>query len=160
MFEDSPVWGAGFGQFPLAKMPYLSDRVDLPLYEIMPLVHHNTFLDLLAETGIVGLGLFVAVLLCWARDAWSLARHPAAPPWVRRQAALFLGVLGLYVCQLAFHEASYSTIDNCLPFFLAGITAGYGPAWSRAAALPGPLVWRSPLNSQVVLPSRNSLKPN
>ncbi|HLA83934.1 MAG TPA: O-antigen ligase family protein [Thermoguttaceae bacterium] len=134
MFKDSPVWGVGFGQFPTAKMPYLADRVDLPLADLRMLVHHNTFLSLLTETGIVGLGLFVALLAAWGRHAWRLHRDALAPPWARRQAVLFLGVLGLYVCQLMFHELSYSTIDNCLVFVLAGATTGIGPAWSTAAA--------------------------
>jgi hypothetical protein len=133
MFKDSPVWGAGFGQFPVAKLPYLSDRVDLPLQSVRGLVHHNTFLSLLTETGIVGLALFVAMLLVWGHHAWLLYRHDATPPWARRQAVLFLGVLGLYACQLAFHELSYSTIDNCLVFYLAGATMGIRPDWSAPA---------------------------
>jgi O-antigen ligase len=134
MFKDSPAWGVGFGQFPTAKMPYLADRVDLPLEQIRVLVHHNTFLSLLTETGIVGLGLFLAVLAAWARHAWLLYRDPETPPWARRQAVLFMGVLALYACQSAFHELSYSTIDNCLVFVLAGATTGIRPVWSTATA--------------------------
>lgn len=122
MFKDSPIWGVGFGQFPVAKLPYLSERLDVPLEDIRPLVHHNTFLSLLTETGIVGLGLFIALLYAWGRHAWLLYRHPATPRWAWRQATLFLGVLALYACQLTFHELSYSTIDNCLVFFLAAAT--------------------------------------
>ncbi len=136
MFEDRPLWGFGFGQFPRAKLPYLEDRVDLPLDRIRPLVHHNTLLSLLVETGAVGLLLFLAVLAAWSASAWSLARGPDAPPWARRQGVLFLGLMGLYVCQLAFHELSYSTIDNCLVFFLAGMTRGATPPWDAAAAEP------------------------
>ena len=33
-----------------------------------------------------------------------------------------VGVLGLYVCQAAFHEISYLSMDNALLFFLAGVT--------------------------------------
>jgi O-antigen ligase len=134
MFEDAPIWGAGFGQFPVAKMPYLSERVDMPLEEIRPLVHHNTFLSLLSETGIVGLVLFVAILISWARHAQLLCRDPALPPWIRRHAVLFLGVLGLYVCQLVFHELSYSTMDNCLVFLLAGTLMGAHPGWMGSKA--------------------------
>ena len=136
MFKDSPLWGVGFGQFPTAKLPYLSERVDLPLDNIRPLVHHNTFLSLLTETGIVGLGLFLAILFAWGHHAWLLYRDPATPPWACRQAVLFLGVLGLYACQLTFHELSYSTIDNCLVFFLAGATTGISPGWFTAATSP------------------------
>jgi O-antigen ligase len=141
MFKDSPVWGVGFGQFPTAKMPYLSERSELPLEPLRELVHHNTFLSLLTETGIVGLGLFLAVLFAWSRHAWLIYRDRAAPPWARQQAILFLSVMGLYVCQLMFHELSYSTIDNCLVFLLAGATTGIGRDWSKVTAgvvLPEP----------------------
>jgi O-antigen ligase len=141
MFEDSPIWGVGFGLFPTAKMPYLMDRVDLPLDEIRPLVHHNTFLCLLTETGIAGLGLFVAVLFCWAYRGWQLSRDESVPPWVRRQATLVLGVMGLYVCQLTFHELSYSVIDNNLMFMFAGTMMGAQTAFGLGGA---PVVKRLP----------------
>jgi O-antigen ligase len=134
MFTDAPVWGVGFGQFPEAKLAYLSDRVDLPLEVIRPLVHHNTYLSLLTETGIVGLALFLALLACWGREAWRASRDPETPPWARRQAVLLVGVLGLYAIQMTFHELSYSTIDNSLLFVLAGATMGAHPAWAAAAA--------------------------
>lgn len=133
MFLDSPIWGVGFGQFPSAKLDYLSNRVDLPLQQIRPLVHHNTYLSVLTETGLVGLGLFLAVLYCWAREAWRLCRRPDAPPWLRRQAVWLLGALGLFACQMAFHELSYSTIDNSLLFLLAGGTLGARAAWEAGS---------------------------
>lgn len=125
MFQDYPLHGVGFGQFPVAKLPYLSDRkVDLPLEAIRILIHHNTLLCLLVETGIVGLSLYVAMLVGWGRRAWRLYLAPDVPAWARTYAVLLLGVLGLYLCQLTSHEISYSTQDNCLIFFLAGMTAG------------------------------------
>lgn len=124
MFQDHPLLGVGFGQFPMAKMPYLSDRtIDLPLEAVRPLIHHNTILSLLVETGIIGLSLFLGMLAAWGRNAWLLYRNDATPSWIRRQAVLMLGVLGLYLCQFGFHEISYSTQDNCLLFLLAGMTA-------------------------------------
>ena len=33
-----------------------------------------------------------------------------------------VGVLAIYVCQMAFHEFSYAPIENSLVFFLAGMT--------------------------------------
>jgi O-antigen ligase len=140
MFEQKPFWGVGFGHFPRKKLDFLSDReTDLPLQEIRPLVHHNTFLCLLTETGAIGLGLFLIVLFGWIRDGWTIWRNPNSPPWARRYAVLFLGALGIYASQLAFHELSYSPLDNMLIFFLAGIQAGLRPLAS-AEAVP---VWRS-----------------
>lgn len=136
MFLDRPMLGVGFGQFPTAKLPYLADRsTDLDLEVIRPLCHHNGFLSILTETGLVGFALYMAVLATWAYNAWQLVRSRVAPDWARTQGVLLLGAMAVYACQAAFHELSYTSIDNCLIFFLAGITVGLRPlAGPRTAA--------------------------
>jgi len=128
MFLDRPIWGCGFGQFPIEKYPYLADRsTELNLEDIRTLSHHNTLLSLLTETGIVGLGLFLALLAFWARDAWQIWRSPITPEWASVHAVLFLAALGVYAVQLLFHELTYSPMENSIVFFLAGIAAGLRP---------------------------------
>lgn len=128
MFKTNPLLGVGFGQFPANKLDFLSDRsTDLPLERIRPLVHHNTFLSVATETGVIGFAIYLALLLSWIHDAWLIRQSPSMPDWARRQAVLFLGVMGLYACQLLFHELSYSVLDNCLVFLLAGMTVGLSP---------------------------------
>ncbi len=143
MFLDRPLWGVGFGQFPDAKLPYLSDRsTRLNLEALRPYSHHNTFLSILTETGLIGLVLFLAVLTGWGWTAWNLARDPQAPDWTRAQGVLLLGALGVYVCQAALHDMSFSPIDNSWTFLLAGITVGLRPA---VAAAPAPVPSAEPL---------------
>jgi O-antigen ligase len=135
MFQDRPLVGVGFGNFAHEKLPYLNDRsLDLPLQAIRPLVHHNTLLSLLTETGVIGFLLFVALGLAWLRAAWEVYRSPHAPFWARRQAVLLIGALCGYLSQLAFHELSYSPLDNGLIFLLAGITVGLRPLTKPAPA--------------------------
>ena len=75
MFKDNPIFGVGFGRFFDRKLPYLSDRSqDFELESLRPLHHHNTLLSLLTETGMIGLAAFIALLVAWARMAWSLAK--------------------------------------------------------------------------------------
>jgi O-antigen ligase len=125
MFCDRPLTGFGFGQFAQAKLPYLSDRsVDLQLEEIRAYVHHNTFLSLLTETGLIGLGLLIAVLGGWAKSGWSLVRGSRAPPWMRRHGLLMLGMLGVALWQMAGHEITFTPLDNSLIFFMAGVAVG------------------------------------
>jgi O-antigen ligase len=125
MFLDRPLWGVGFGQFTRAKQPYLADRTtELRLEPIRDWSHHNTYLSLLTETGAVGLGLFLAVLVGWSWRAWRLCRDRASPPWAAMQGVLFLGAMAVYAVQLLFHELSFSPLDNSLMFCLAGITVG------------------------------------
>ncbi len=136
MFLDHPLLGVGFDQFFKAKLPYLADRsTSLHLEATRDQVHHNTFLSLLTESGLVGLGLMLAVLALWGRTAWRMARDQGLPRWARAQAALTIGALGLYVCQALFHELSYLPMDNTVLFFLAGITTGLSDQ-SRSEALP------------------------
>jgi O-antigen ligase len=125
MFLDHPLLGVGFDQFFKGKLPYLADRsTSLVLEATRDQVHHNTFLSLLTETGLVGLGLVLAILILWGRAAWRLARDADLPDWARAQGVLTVGALGVYVCQALFHELSYLPMDNTLMFFLAGITMG------------------------------------
>jgi O-antigen ligase len=128
MFKDNPLLGVGFGHFHRGKLPYLDDHsVDLELQKIRSLVHHNTLLSLLVETGLLGLGLFLAVLAGFIGNAWRILRSEHSPEFARRYAVLLLGTLGVYIWQLLFHELSYSPLDSSLVFFLAGITAGLQP---------------------------------
>ncbi len=143
MFLDRPLLGVGFGHFPEEKIPYLADRsTELRLAPIRDWTHHNTLLSLLTETGLVGLGLFLAMLFLWGRDAWQIYRDAQTPSWARSQAALSLGVLGIYLCQSLFHELSYTPLDNSLVFFLAGITMSLK---SQPAAAPQTVAATSPL---------------
>ncbi len=80
MFLDRPIFGFGFGQFPEAKWPYIDDRsTDLNLEIIRPLSHHNTYLSLLVELGLVGLTLYMLIMASWVARAWRLYRRRESP---------------------------------------------------------------------------------
>lgn len=122
MFLERPLFGFGFGQFREAKLPYLADReTNLPLQAIRPHIHHNTFLDILAETGLLGITLFLALLGLWLRDAWYIWCDPTLPDVAHRHAAIFLAGMCVYVAQMAFHEVSFSPIQPTPTFLLAGL---------------------------------------
>jgi O-antigen ligase len=132
IFCDRPLLGVGFGQYKEENINYMSDRSsDLPLTKARPYVQHNVFLSLLAETGLLGMGTFVALLGVWGWHAWQLWRLTDAPDWARRQGLLFLAVLGCYLPNGMFHEVSLIPMVNMLLFFMAGLTEGlslaYGP---------------------------------
>jgi hypothetical protein len=125
MFLDRPLLGCGYGQYIQESPNYLSDRsTDLPLEKARPYVQHNVFLALLTETGLLGMGLFVALLTAWARIAWRLWNTDSAPPWVRQIGLLFLALLGVYLPNAMFHDLSLIPMINMVLFFLGGATAG------------------------------------
>ncbi len=130
MFQDRPLLGVGFGQFRTEKLPYLVDRqTDLRLQAVREWVHHNNYLGILTETGLLGLGWFLALV---AALAWTAARGwraPEMPAWAKTHCLLMLAVLGVWVAQLAFHELSFSPLDNSLVLFLAGLTVSLVEAY-------------------------------
>jgi len=133
MFLDRPLLGVGLGNFFQAKQPYLADRsVAIHLESIRGLEHHNTFLSLLTEGGIVGLSLFLAVLAGWARAAWQLVLGSAASAWRRSCGVLLLAVLAAYLFPAMFHDVMLSPPNQWIVFFLAGITVGLRAELPRA----------------------------
>ena len=125
MFLDRPLWGCGFGQYGDASLEYLADRnTDLPLDKARPFVQHNVLLALLTETGLVGMGLFIALLALWAREAWRLWRSPHAPGGARQVALVFLACAANYLVNGMFHDVAIIPMVNTTLFFLAGMTVG------------------------------------
>jgi O-antigen ligase len=139
MFLDRPIFGFGFGQFTDAKLPYLSDR-STPLYleaiRLQP--HHNTFLSLLTETGLVGLSLQLALLAGLALAGWRLWRNERLESIFRTQGLVMLGMLGIYLGPALFFDLAYSPNDLWITYFLAGVTMALyvqtGTAPQRAGA--------------------------
>jgi len=143
MFRDRPLLGCGYGQYLTEQVDYLSDRsTDLALGQARPYVQHNVFLALLVETGLVGMGLFVALLTLWVRDAWRLWRSGDAPETARAQGLLFLAMMGVYLANAMFHDLALMPQVNMLLFLAAGVTAALrrptaaGAPAGAAAALP------------------------
>jgi O-antigen ligase len=125
MFHDAPIFGCGFGRFYDKKMPYLSDRSQrIELESIRSLDHHNTFLSILTETGIVGLTLFVALLVAWARTAWQLIAVKRSSSWVRNLGLLTLAVLIAYVVNALFHDLTLSPSEQWILCLVAGMAVG------------------------------------
>lgn len=128
MFLDRPLLGCGFGQYYQAKNYYLDDRSgELPLERARPFQHHNLFLALLVDLGVVGLGLYVTILFLWAKDALNLWHSAETPAWARPQAVICLGLLAAYLPNALFHDVSHTNYVQLLLFFVAGVTAGLRP---------------------------------
>ena len=137
MFLDRPLFGCGYVQYKTESRNYTSDRsTDFPLELGRDYTPHNVALSLLTETGLVGLGLFAAMLFLWTRDAWRLWRDAALPLWARQQGLLFLIALGVYLANGMFHDVSVMNMMNMSLFFLAGITAALRPLIAQPSPLP------------------------
>jgi O-antigen ligase len=135
MFLDRPLFGCGYAQYGTEHRNYVSDRsTDLPLERGRGYIPHNVIFSLLTETGLVGLGLFAAMVIFWARDAWRLWCDAALPLWARQQGLLLLIALGAYFMNGMFHDVSAIPMMNMTLFFVAGVTAGLRPLSSGLTA--------------------------
>lgn len=109
MWERSPWFGVGVGNY-AAVYP----EVRLPRWED-PLGHaHNIYLNMLAETGLLGLAAFLALWSTIAAWSWRQSRSVSpADGWQRWRAAVSVGILGLVT-----HLAVHNLVDN---LFVRGI---------------------------------------
>lgn len=104
MVQAHPLNGVGVGNFPNTSADYtlrpgVIVRTDL-IFNQQPFVTHNTYLQILAETGIPGLLLFLSVIVACMRCMLRAARI-----WARRgektmealARSMFLGLCGMLV---------------------------------------------------------------
>lgn len=71
MWLDHPLQGVGIGQYVERLASYGSDL--LPVHRLR-LGAHNMYIQVLSETGLVGIILFVAMFLASLRELWRLGR--------------------------------------------------------------------------------------
>ena len=153
MFLDRPLLGCGYGQYVQESPAYLADRsTEFALENARPYVQHNVFLGLLTETGLLGMGFFIALMASWARTAWQLWRNLSAPLWVRKMGLLFLALLGVYLPNAMFQDVSIIAMVNMMLFFLAGTTCSLTPWLASAHATERLKFW--PAEVELAMGSR------
>jgi O-antigen ligase len=116
MVRAHPVTGVGVGNFQVvsadyALQPGLLERSDL-IFSAQPKIAHNTYLQVMADTGIPGLVLFLSVIVACLRCAWR-----AAQVWAKRQdltmevlaRSLLLGLIGMLTADF-FISQMYSKL--------------------------------------------------
>jgi len=72
MWQDHPLTGIGIGRYPL-ELPYYGTRI--PSY-YLHLVAHSTYVQLLSETGIVGLAIWLGAAATSLVNLWKSSRSP------------------------------------------------------------------------------------
>lgn len=124
MISERPIWGYGIGNFRVAYPPFLH-AVQKPGYNVRHGIAkaHNVFLQITAEMGLIGLGLFLGV---FATAAHRIRRmlSPAVEPEIRLVtigiAAALVGFLVNGVFTFPFQMA----IPPLFVFALLGVLAG------------------------------------
>lgn len=115
MFQDAPLAGFGFNQFQVANPPYLDDRTtEIRVESIRGYVHHNSYLSIIVDLGLIGGVLWGATAAAAMQAWWRLSKNRFAPPWARANATFAACVVASHAIQMAFHEVSFSAIENSL----------------------------------------------
>lgn len=121
LFVQRPIFGWGFGQFERAVTENAGGGL-LGFWATgaaLGLSSHNLALRVLAETGVIGFGLFFCGWLIWFRRAWDLS-------WRSDRYAQSVGLLALS-CYLAywaegmFHDPSYQLAGTLTAALLSGL---------------------------------------
>jgi len=124
IFKDYPIAGVGFGHF-RDVAPSYARRVDSPYYTFASTaMEHNNFLSMLAETGMVGLLLYLALLLAFITCSIQLYRRlpESAPgPICRDFLILYWVLFAAYLVDGMFRETSVHPFTNSLFFGIGGI---------------------------------------
>lgn len=134
MVESNPVHGVGLNNYPAVSGEYVSEPGSLERLDLIvdrAQVAHNAYLQLLAETGIIGLGLFLAVIAASIGAAWRAAQRFQAGG----ETSLHALAQGVVVATIALLAAAFfisNGVDKRLWVLLA-----LGPATLAAAGRTG-----------------------
>jgi O-antigen ligase len=136
VFRDHPVFGVGAGNFPVVEPAYSITDINLRTTDVIldrTEVVHNTYLHVLAETGLIGLALFVLVIVAaltmgvQAINTFSKLGDLEMEILAR---GLVIGTIGMLVAFL-FLSAQH---EKQLPLLLGALAALYAISRRSAAA--------------------------
>ncbi len=124
MVEAYPLVGVGWGRFQAESPAYFEQNPDFPLTATDEIIH-NVFLTYAAETGLVGLSLWLLTLALGAAAALRPGTRPEARPW-KVAAGAYL-VFYLTISSFVFSQV----FPNNMVWLLLGVAVAAGGA-------PGP----------------------
>lgn len=124
MFKEHPLVGVGFGHF-RDHAPSFARDPSSPFYAFgSTALEHNNLLSIVAETGLIGLILYIAMMLLLLRYSVRLFRKlPAtAAGLIGRDLLVLYWILAMaYFIDGTFRETSDNPFANCLFFGLSAV---------------------------------------
>jgi putative inorganic carbon (hco3(-)) transporter len=135
IFLDHPLLGVGFGQ----SSKYIPRYGRMYGYTQPPhdAAAHNMYLQILAETGIMGFGAFLLILWATVRPMFALRSYWARsrPEYAHTLASLMLGLLAFLVTSIFLH-LSFTRYFYLLLGLCGAATAIYTPQAELPAKAP------------------------
>jgi O-antigen ligase len=128
LFKRYPVTGVGFGKFVDAQMDLAKDPSSLTGEPVGVLVQHNLFLNMLAETGLVGLAL--TLLVFWGVFRQSRQLHNKLPSGARGFlcrdfVVLYWVILAGYLIDAMFRDPLWDVFSNAMLWSFTGLMVAY-----------------------------------
>jgi putative inorganic carbon (HCO3(-)) transporter len=135
IFLDHPLLGVGFGQSPKYVPRY--GRMYGYMLPFKNAATHNMYLQILAETGLVGLAAFLLMLWAVVRPMFALRKYWAQshPEYVHTLTSLMLGLL-LFLVTSIFLHLSFARYLYLLLGLCGAATAIYTPRAEAPAPAP------------------------
>jgi O-antigen ligase len=116
--ERKPVFGWGYGSFDDVKSRASFNPGRFTREDVLTFTSHNTFLTVLAETGLVG---FCSLVLAWVVLARrTLASVVRAGP-NRWMLVSLLAMLAVWVLAAGTYDARFFSLISALPWLIAGL---------------------------------------
>ena len=135
VFMDHPLLGVGIGQSPKYIPRY--GRMYGDMLPWKNAAAHNLYLQILAETGLVGLAAFLLMIWAVVRPMFALRRYWAQshPEYVHTLTSLMLGLL-LFLVTSIFLHMSFARYFYLLLGLCGAATAIYTPRAESQATAP------------------------
>lgn len=140
MVADHPLTGVGFGHF-RDVAPRYGRRPSSPYQVNASTMEHNNMLSIVAETGLIGLALYLAVILLLLRLSVRLFRRmpPRCPGFVNRDLiVMYWIVAAAFIVDGMFRETTASPFANTLFFGLSAMVVALDRRMSSIVAGDGP----------------------
>ena len=155
IFKEHPIFGVGFGHFRDFAPSYATDPSS-PFYAFgSSALEHNNLLSIVAETGIVGLTLYLVMVIVILRSSIRLYRKlpSTAVGFISRDLLVLYWILAMaYFIDGTFRETSDNPFANSLFFGLSAVPVALDYLLS-----PVPIRWRvgfPPVTSLIWPPGR------
>lgn len=129
IFQDYPLTGAGIGMYEkLIHTPKYELPKDYPVASEWNLHVHNTYLEIVAEMGVIGISAFLLIFLAFFIKAGRLIIFPR-PEEPEDEQAIFLGLASSILAMLIFaFGTSIITVGLTVSsyfWFLFGVAASF-----------------------------------
>jgi len=120
MFKDYPIFGVGLGMHKKLLQQYWEVSALFPTFRIWHM--HNTYLEILAEAGIVGIATFLWIFIRFFKTAFKAVKNMTG-----EQQAILLGLIGSVIAALILalsaSNISAGVQETVMFWFLLGIAA-------------------------------------